>query len=83
MGASNQKPGASLTSNELIVITVPKSLARLIVLVLKEKKQLNVMELLKIKFKEKCEVHALDFTLILFIAVMSLNLNLVVSHFPI
>lgn len=37
MGASNQKPGASLTSNELIVITVPKSLAGLIVLVLKEK----------------------------------------------
>lgn len=60
MGASNQKPGANLTSNELIVITVPKSLARFIALVLRGKK-LSIMKLLRIKLEEKCEVHALDF----------------------
>lgn len=37
MCASNQKPGASLTSNELIVITVPKSPARFIALVMRGK----------------------------------------------
>lgn len=35
MGASNQKPGANLTSNELIVITGLKSLTRFIALVLR------------------------------------------------
>lgn len=61
MGASNQKPGAKLTSNELIVITVPKSSSRFIALVLRGKKMLSIMKLLRIKFEEKCEVHALDF----------------------
>ena len=61
MGASNQKPGANLTSNELIVITVPKSLARFIGLVLRGKKMLSIMKLLRIKLEEKCEVHTLDF----------------------
>lgn len=60
MGASNQKPGANLTSNELIVITVPKSLAGFIALVLRGKK-LSIMKLLRIKLEEKCELHALDF----------------------
>lgn len=32
MDASNQKPGANLASNELIVITVPKSVARFLAL---------------------------------------------------
>lgn len=37
MGASNQKPGASLTSNEPIVTTVPKSPARFITWVVRGK----------------------------------------------
>lgn len=58
---SNQKPGANLTLNELIVITVPKSLARFTALVSRGKKMLRIMKLLRIKLEEKCEMHALDF----------------------